>query len=75
MKQGDRDGCELSSSCLNCRLPKCRYDDPGWMHRERRKKRDRAVIQARERGLTILRIAERFRVSKRTISRILAERA
>ena len=22
------DGCEYSSSCLRCPLPRCRYDDP-----------------------------------------------
>ena len=66
------DGCELSPSCLNCPLPRCKYDDPGWMQRERRKKRDYAVIQAREReGLTIPQLTERFRVSERTIFRIL----
>ena len=76
MKRGHRDGCELSSSCLNCTLPRCRYDDPGWIQRERRKKRDRAVIEAHDQeGITIAQLVERFRVSERTIFRILAERA
>ena len=23
-------GCEVSSSCLDCPLPQCKYDDPAW---------------------------------------------
>jgi len=67
------DGCEFSPSCLNCSFPRCKYDDPGWIQRERRKKRDRAVMEARQRdGLTVLQLARRFRVSERTIFRILS---
>jgi len=66
------DGCEFSPSCLNCAFPRCKYDDPGWMQRERRRKRDRAVLEARQRDrLTVLQLARRFRVSERTIFRIL----
>jgi hypothetical protein len=66
------DGCELSPSCLNCSLPRCKYDDPGWIQRERRRKRDAAVLQARQRDdLTVPQLAHRFRVSERTVFRIL----
>ena len=69
---GRPDGCDVSPSCLNCPLPRCKYDDPGWIRRERRKKRDHAVIEAREReGLTVRQLTKRFRVSERTIFRIL----
>lgn len=68
------DGCELSPSCLNCQMPRCKYDDPGWMQRERRIKRDQAVIEARQReGLTIPQLTRRFRVSERTVFRILRQ--
>ncbi len=67
------DGCELSPSCLNCPLPRCKYDDPGWLQRERRSKRDRAVLDARRRrDLTVPQLAERFGVSERTVFRILS---
>lgn len=66
------DGCELSPSCLNCPMPRCKYDDPGWMQRERRRRRDQAVLNARRQdGLTVPQLARRFRVSERTIFRIL----
>ena len=66
------DGCELSPSCLNCPLPRCKYDDPGWIQRERRRKRDAAVLKARHHDrLTVPQLAQRFRVSERTVFRIL----
>ena len=69
------DGCELSPSCLRCTMPRCKYDDPGWMQRERRRKRDRAVLETRQReGLTVPELAQRFRVSERTIFRVLGRR-
>jgi len=70
------DGCELSPSCLNCPLPRCKYDDPGWLQRERRRKRDHAVLEARRRrDLTVPQLAERFGVSERTVFRILSRDA
>ena len=27
-------GCEVSRSCLNCPLPRCKYDDPIWFQRQ-----------------------------------------
>ncbi len=66
------DGCEVSPSCLNCPLPKCKYDDPGWYQRERRRQREQQVLQimARE-SLTVPEVARRFGVSQRTVFRIL----
>ena len=29
-------GCEVSRSCLNCPLPRCKYDDPTWFQQYRR---------------------------------------
>ena len=42
----DDNGCDLYPSCLSCPLPQCRYDDPGWIQREDRRRRDVAVIEA-----------------------------
>ncbi len=67
------DGCEVAPKCLNCPLPQCKYDDPGWMQRQRRQRRDLEVlaVRARER-LTVPQLARRFAVSQRTVFRILA---
>ncbi len=66
-------GCDVSASCLSCPLPKCKYDDPGWLHRQRRALRDWQVLEAkRQEGVTITELAQRFSISQRTVHRILA---
>ena len=66
------DGCEVSRSCLRCPLPQCKYDDPDWFRREKRKKRDREVVEALQGdNLSVPEASARFSVSQRTIFRIL----
>lgn len=66
------EGCELSPSCLNCRLPRCRYDQPGGMRRLRTLGRDRDIVRLRRCESTpIDALARRFCVSRRTVFRIL----
>ena len=66
------DGCEVSVSCLRCPLPQCKYDDPGWLQRERLRERDQEVVSAlREQGLSVAEAAARFSLSQRTVFRIL----
>ena len=66
------DGCEVSPSCLRCPLPQCKYDDPGWLQRARRKKRDKEIMAAlRGDGLSVQQVAARFDLSQRTVFRIL----
>ncbi|MFP6680258.1 MAG: helix-turn-helix domain-containing protein [Dehalococcoidia bacterium] len=68
------DGCEVSFSCLNCPLPICKFDDPGWLQRENRQSRDQAMITARRaERLSVSKIAERFDVSTRTVHRVLKQ--
>ena len=68
------DGCDVSASCLACPLPTCKYDDPGRFHQEQRAHRDQQLLQARLRdGVTILDLSRRFRISQRTVHRILAQ--
>jgi hypothetical protein len=65
-------GCEVASSCLNCPLPQCKYDDPGWYQKNRRLAKDLnifTVMQSEE--LTVEEAAERFLVTVRTIFRIM----
>ena len=65
-------GCEVSSSCLECPLPRCRYDDPAWYQQYKRLTRDFRVWNImRSEGLTADQAAERFSVTVRTIFRIM----
>ena len=66
------DGCEFAKSCLDCELPACKFDAPGWMRKADRHERDQAVVRARtEEDMAVPDIAARFNVSTRTIHRIL----
>jgi len=66
------DGCEVAPRCLQCPLAQCKYDDPGWLQREQRQRRDSEVqaVRVRER-LTVPQLARRFALSQRTVFRIL----
>ena len=60
-------GCEAAPSCLDCPLPKCRYDNP---HVWRQYRRDQQIVAAiREQNLTDRQAAQRFGLHKRTIGR------
>jgi predicted DNA-binding transcriptional regulator YafY len=66
------EGCDLSPSCLNCRLPVCRYDHPAGTRRLRTLGRDEEIVRLRRRDrLPIDILARRFHVSRRTVFRIL----
>lgn len=64
------DGCEIMSSCLQCPLPRCKYDDPGWLQREGRGQRDDDIREVRKNEeLTVPELAKRFGISERTVFR------
>ncbi len=65
------DGCEVAPACLECPLPRCRYDEPGGLRGLLNESRDAEVLQARSRGQTIGEIATRFDISRRSVFRIL----
>ncbi|MGB2694978.1 MAG: hypothetical protein WBD55_07310 [Dehalococcoidia bacterium] len=65
-------GCELSPSCLRCPLARCRYDEPGGARRLRQNSRDEVVQRRREEGICIDALASEFRISRRSVFRILA---
>jgi AraC-like DNA-binding protein len=68
-------GCDFHPACLTCPLPRCRYDDPGWVQREQRGTRDTAILQLRAaQALSVDELAERFGVSTRTVHRVLSRR-
>ena len=65
-------GCEVSSSCLTCPLPQCKFDDPVWYQQYRRQGRDQQVLDSYQRqGMNVFQLAEHFSVSPRTIHRVL----
>lgn len=65
-------GCEASDSCLDCPLPRCRYDDPVWYQRNRRLAKDFKVVRAIEQeSLSIEDAATRFGITPRTVFRIM----
>ena len=65
-------GCEVASSCLNCPLPQCRYDDPVWYQKNRRLAKDFQVFYIiKNERLTVEEAAGRFSVTARTIFRII----
>ncbi len=66
------EGCDLSPSCLNCPLPRCRYDQPGGVRRLRTLGRDEEIVRLRRsERVPIDHLARRFGVSRRTVFRIL----
>lgn len=65
-------GCEASDSCLDCPLPRCKYDDPAWYQRNRRLARDFRIVHVmRQEALSVEETAARFSVTARTVFRII----
>ena len=65
-------GCEVAESCLDCPLPRCKYDDMAWFARYRRMAKDFRIVQAIEaENLSVEEAAARFCIDKRTVFRIL----
>ncbi len=66
------EGCELASSCLNCPLPKCIFDQPGGRQRWLKRARDREIARRfTTEGKGIRELALELRVSQRTVQRAL----
>jgi Homeodomain-like domain len=68
-------GCDLYPSCLNCALPRCRYDSAGGAPAILRSGRDASILRlARQDGLGVDQLATMFGLSRRTIFRVLSAR-
>ena len=66
-------GCEVASTCLDCPLPRCKFDDMEWFAKYRRLARDlRMASVIQNEGLSIAEAAERFSVTPRTVFRVLS---
>lgn len=66
-------GCEFSTHCLQCPLPRCKEDDRGLAGRWKRQKRNLAWLREQETGRTVKAIAEKHGVTSRQIFRGLRE--
>ncbi len=65
-------GCDLYPSCLNCPLPRCRYEEPGGAGAILRNGRDAHILRlSRRDGVDIDHLATMFGLSRRTIFRVL----
>ncbi len=65
-------GCSVSPSCLDCPLPRCKYDNPGEHRAAQRATKDAKVVEAIAiEKLTKDEAAERFKCTSRTIFRIM----
>ncbi len=66
------EGCEFSSSCLNCPLLKCIYDEPRGRQQQVKRQRDREIIRlftTDSKG--VKEVATHFGISQRTVQRVL----
>ena len=64
-------GCDLFDSCLNCPLPRCRYDDPGWIQKEKIEERDMKIYRKSKEGSSMKILAKEYNLSTRTIHRAM----
>ena len=68
-------GCEVAPTCLECPLPRCKFDDMEWFGKYRRMARDlRMASIIDQEGLSITDAAERFSITPRTVFRVLSRR-
>lgn len=66
------EGCDLFASCLTCPLPRCRYDEPGGARTMMNRVRDEEIRRLRfDADIPVDEISMRFRVSRRTVFRVL----
>ena len=65
-------GCSLFPSCLQCPLPRCRYDEQEGGRRPATRLRDGELLrQRRLAGKSVAELARSFGVSTRTVQRIM----
>ncbi len=66
------EGCEFASSCLNCPLPLCVFEEPDGKTRLLKKRRAVKMEQLFiKEGKTIRELAQIFKVSRRTVQMTL----
>ncbi len=69
----DDGGCELAPSCLRCPLEVCRYDQKGGARRLLETARNGTLLRFYEEGSSIDALAAQYRLTRRSVFRILAK--
>jgi len=64
------EGCDLFPSCLHCPLARCRHDEPG-RHAGKELRNDE-IRRLHAAGMGVTGLAQRFKVSRRTVYRAIA---
>lgn len=67
-------GCDVHSNCLTCPLPRCRYEEPGGLRALLNEYRDRQIVSLRRKGASVDELAGQYRISRRTVFRVLGSR-
>jgi len=66
------EGCDLFSSCLDCPMPRCRYDEQIGRKRMSKRLRDVEILREHKSGSkSVGELAKSFGVSRRTVQRII----
>lgn len=65
------DGCEVSPTCLQCVLPRCRYDVPGGLKTVLSEFRNTQIVTLYAQGRTTEYISSVTHISQRSVFRIL----
>lgn len=65
------EGCELCPSCLRCPLPRCIEEQPRGRQKYRLDRRSVDMLSMRRGGSEVREIAAAYRVSVRTVQRVL----
>ena len=66
-------GCSFAPECLRCPLERCVYELPGGVRRALADSRDEALLLRRRNGAAIDALAREFRISRRSVFRVLAK--
>ncbi len=65
------EGCAYAQSCLSCPFPKCLYEGKGGGPKQYKKMRNKEIKKLSRSGQKVKELAQRFKISERTIRRAL----
>ena len=66
-------GCDVAPNCLKCPLPECRYAAPDGIRGIKLLQRNPEIARLRREGMAEDDIAARFKITRRTVIRILVK--
>jgi hypothetical protein len=67
------EGCRHAPSCLECPFTRCLYDEKRGGNRRRKQLRDQKIVKLYAAGKKAKKLASRFKLTERTIERIIKE--